>query len=188
MIASQSLLALLAFVSTALAIPAPVQLPDLAVNALDFSLSAASRIGSSGDAHTKTVWSFVDCGVPSDAISIKSFRVHPDPPKAGHKLTIFATGTVKQLIDEGANADVVVKLGLIKLLSRRFDICEELRNANATLQCPVKPGEYEITQSVDLPSEIPKAKFLVETRAFTQPPEISLACADIAIDFLRPGH
>lgn len=27
---------------------------------------------------------------------------------------------------EGAYADVVVKLGLIKLLTKRFDVCEEL--------------------------------------------------------------
>ena len=57
---------------------------------------------------------------------------------------------------EGSYADVVVKLGLIKLLTKRFDICEELRNGNATLQCPVKPGDYDITQTVDLPPEIPK--------------------------------
>lgn len=29
-------------------------------------------------------------------------------------------------MQEGSYADVVVKLGLIKLLTKRFDICEEL--------------------------------------------------------------
>ena len=29
-------------------------------------------------------------------------------------------------------------------------------NANATLRCPLNPGEYEIVQTVDLPEEIPK--------------------------------
>lgn len=31
-------------------------------------------------------------------------------------------------------------------------------NANATLQCPVQPGDYTIVQTVDLPREIPKGK------------------------------
>jgi hypothetical protein len=115
-------------------------------------------------------------GEPSDAVEIKSLEVDPDPPKPGHKLTIYASGTVKETIDvrqcsfclvlfllslptflllsrhfvipspalisyknvsdlwslfsrvrqEGAYADVVVKLGLVKILTRRFDICEEL--------------------------------------------------------------
>jgi len=165
------------------------QIPNIAANAIEWSVSKASHIGDKGSdgIHTSTVWTFNDCGSPTDAVQIKSLRVDPDPPKPGEKLTIYATGTVKETIDEGAYADVVVKLGLIKLLTRRFDVCEELSKANATLQCPIKPGDYDIVQSVDLPREIPKAKFIVQARAFTQPPESSMACADIAIDFLRPN-
>lgn len=37
------------------------------------------------------------------------------------------------LIQEGAYADVVVKLGLVKLLTKTFDICEE-----AYVICPVQ--------------------------------------------------
>lgn len=103
-------------------------------------------------------------------------------------------------MQEGAYADVVVKLGLIKILTKRFDVCEELRNGNATLQCPVAPGDYDIVQKVDLPAEIPKgpsasapsaalcadavisAKFLVQARAFTQAPTAPMACADIIIN------
>ena len=92
----------------------------------------------------------------------------------------------------------MVKLGLIKILTKRFDVCEELRGANATLQCPVKPGDYDIVQTVDLPAEIPKgaflglqisltrpAKFLVQARAFTQAPTAPMACADIIINVRR---
>jgi hypothetical protein len=31
-------------------------------------------------------------------------------------------------------------------------------NANATVQCPVKPGTYSVSQTVELPKEIPKGK------------------------------
>lgn len=82
---------------------------------------------------------------------------------------------------KGAFADVVVKLGLIKLIQKRFDICDELcvhlltqasfdlngiiqltsiwtcrDNTNATLKCPIEAGEHQIVQVVDLPAEIPK--------------------------------
>jgi hypothetical protein len=33
------------------------------------------------------------------------------------------------------------------------------RNANATVQCPVEKGLYSISQSVDLPKEIPHGEF-----------------------------
>ena len=85
-------------------------------------------------------------GEPSDAIEITALRVVPDPPEPGKKMTIYAEGSAKQRIDvrgyrssrqrlhitnngllqEGAYADVVVKLGLIKLIQKRFDICQEL--------------------------------------------------------------
>lgn len=65
----------------------------------------------------------------------------PDPPKPGQNLTIKAKGIVVDEIDvcwnstnngwyltepkDGAYADVTVKLGLVKLLHKRFDVCEE---------------------------------------------------------------
>lgn len=90
------------------------------------------------------------------------------------------TASVSQ---EGAYADVVVKLGLIKLLTKRFDVCEELYafaylfrafwdrllisiaflysdNAHSSLQCPIKPGEYTIEETVALPAEIPRGTSL----------------------------
>ena len=38
-------------------------------------------------------------GEPTDAIQIKDIKISPDPPKPGHNLTIYASGTVNQLID-----------------------------------------------------------------------------------------
>lgn len=33
-------------------------------------------------------------------------------------------------------------------------------SANATLQCPVSPGAYEVTQTVELPKEIPRGLWI----------------------------
>ncbi|KAL7004969.1 Phosphatidylglycerol/phosphatidylinositol transfer protein [Cystobasidiomycetes sp. EMM_F5] len=113
-----------ALVPAALASPAVPLFQD----ALDWTASGISHIGESqdGGVGTTSSWTFVDCGDVSDAIEIKSLRVVPDPPQPGKKMTIYADGTAKQRIDEGAYADVVVKLGLIKIIQKRFDVCEEL--------------------------------------------------------------
>ncbi|KAH8917898.1 hypothetical protein BT69DRAFT_1354363 [Atractiella rhizophila] len=166
-------------------------LPGANDRLLQFSsdaISAGASLSSlvSGGVKTNTRWSFSDCGEPDDAIIIEELTVNPDPPQAGKTLTIDATGLVQTEIKEGSYANVLVKLGLIKILNKTFDICEELENANSTLRCPIQPGRYTIQQSVELPKEIPKAKFLVSARAFTQDDE-PMACADIMIDFMI-GH
>ncbi|KAG9085814.1 Phosphatidylglycerol/phosphatidylinositol transfer protein [Ceratobasidium sp. UAMH 11750] len=123
------------------------------------------RIGG-GEAHATNSWRWIDNGLPSDAVQVLSIQVWPDPPQIGKDLTVTARGLVTRRIEEGAYADVTVKLGLIKLLHKQFDICEEARNNNVTVQCPVEPGEYEVVHTVTLPKETPKAKFTIDVQGF----------------------
>ncbi|KAF8604792.1 hypothetical protein BDV93DRAFT_81950 [Ceratobasidium sp. AG-I] len=140
-----------------------------------------------GEMRTTNSWSYSDCGLPSDAVQVKSIKLSPDPPQIGKDLTITARGVVSQKIEEGAYADVLVKLGLIKLLHKEFDICEEARNNNVTLQCPVEPGEYEVVQTVELPKETPRAKFIIDVKGFTSDEayDPDLVCLRITVDFVR---
>ncbi|KAH7931043.1 hypothetical protein BV22DRAFT_999375 [Leucogyrophana mollusca] len=134
--------------------------------------------------HTTESWGYTDCGLPSDLIQIKSISVKPDPPKPGQDLTVTVVGTAQDVIEEGAYADVVVKLGLIKLLQKRFDVCEEARTANASVQCPVTKGDYTVEQTVALPREIPQAKFTVSVRGYTAEEE-DMVCLDLKVDFMK---
>ncbi|CAG8757466.1 15794_t:CDS:2, partial [Acaulospora colombiana] len=104
-------------------------------------------------------WKYELCGTEEDIVEVESISISPDPPKPGEDLEITASGKVKQTLEEGAYADVTVKLGLIKLLRKEFDICEEARKANATIQCPVEPGDYTLVQKVALPKEIPPGEY-----------------------------
>jgi len=134
--------------------------------------------------HTTDGWRYTDCGLPTDPIQIDSIDVSPDPPQPGKDLTVLVKATALERLEEGAYADVTVKLGLIKLLKKQFDLCEEARNANTTVQCPVEEGSYEVTQTVALPKEIPKAKFVVEVRGYTVEDEPML-CLDLHVDFMK---
>ncbi|KAF8735486.1 hypothetical protein AX14_001982 [Amanita brunnescens Koide BX004] len=130
----------------------------------------------------KEKWSYDDCSVSSGPIQLQSLEVSPDPPKAGQSLTVKAKANVQDVIEEGAYADVTVKLGLIKLLHKRFDLCEEARNSNASVTCPVQPGPYEVEQTVQLPKEIPRAKFHVDVQGYTVDDE-ELLCLKLMVDF-----
>lgn len=89
-----------------------------------------------------TVLSQLHTGTPQHIIQIDSITVNPDPPQPGKDLTVTVTANAVSPVEvlirffavlqifnnhlqEGAYADVSVKLGLIKLLQKRFDLCEE---------------------------------------------------------------
>jgi len=128
-------------------------------------------------------WSWESCGEDSDPIVINEIQVSPDPPEVGEDLTVTVTGTANEPIQEGAFADVAVKLGLIKLLSKTFDLCEEARKANMTVQCPVEEGTYTVTQTVALPKEIPRVKFKIEVEGYTVD-EDPLMCLELSVNFM----
>ncbi|PSR70729.1 hypothetical protein PHLCEN_2v13395 [Hermanssonia centrifuga] len=100
-------------------------------------------------------WDWEPCGSVSDPLEIKHIEVSPDPPQRGQDLTVKVIGNVKEVIDDGAYADVTVKIGLIKILQKEFDLCEEAENAKVNVTCPVDKGTKEVTHTVTLPKEIP---------------------------------
>ncbi|KAF8214225.1 ML domain-containing protein [Mycena galopus ATCC 62051] len=132
---------------------------------------------------TMAKWEYENCGLPTDVIQLKSLEISPDPPQPGKDLTITVKGEAQERIEEGAYANVVVKLGLVKLLTRTFDLCAEARNANVSVTCPVEKGEYEITHTVALPKEIPPAKFTVSVTAYTAE-DADMLCLTLKADFL----
>ncbi|KAK7046331.1 ML domain-containing protein [Favolaschia claudopus] len=117
-------------------------------------------------------WGYDDCGDPSDSVQLKSITVDLE---------------VVDTVTEGAIADVTVKAGRIKLLHKIFDICEEARNANASVSCPVEPGEYSIVQTVELPKEVPKLKYVINVRGYTSDDDDAepMACVDLTVQW-RP--
>ncbi|KAH0590635.1 Phosphatidylglycerol/phosphatidylinositol transfer protein [Termitomyces sp. J132] len=134
--------------------------------------------------YTTDGWRWEDCGQPTDAIRIERIIVTPDPPQPGKDMTVKVTGEAQSVIEDGAYVDVTVKLGLIKLLQKTFDVCEEARKANATIQCPVQPGKYTVEHTVALPREIPKANFRVDVKGYTAQ-EDDMVCLNLRVDFMK---
>ncbi|KAL1677303.1 ML domain-containing protein [Schizophyllum commune] len=137
-----------------------------------------------GDVHIAGGWSYSDCGDQTSTVQLKSITISPDPPIPGQQLTMTVKADVQEIIQEGAYADVAVKVGLIKLLQKQFDICEEARKANSTVRCPVEKGEHTVVQTVQLPREIPPAMFKIDVLAWTHEDE-NMACAKFEVDFRK---
>lgn len=71
----------------------------------------------------------------------------------GKNLTIEASGTLAEDIEDGAYVFLVVKYGFITLINQKADLCEQIKNVD--LDCPLKEGLTSLTKIVGLPNEIP---------------------------------
>lgn len=101
-------------------------------------------------------------------LDIQSLIMEPQPPKIGGNLVISATGLILDTIEEGAYIEVTVKLGLIQILKKNFDLCDLLyeNKDDLGLECPVAPGVYKLMKEVEIPPEAPAGKYIVLVRAF----------------------
>lgn len=114
-----------------------------------------------------------------DILTIEKVDLVPNPPKAyvihecngstcnptiielthgfsGQDLVIKASGTLAEAVEEGAYVALQVKYGLIRLISTKADLCEQVHNVD--IECPIEKGDIIITKTVELPQEIPKVR------------------------------
>ncbi|KAF8862115.1 hypothetical protein BDZ45DRAFT_646778 [Acephala macrosclerotiorum] len=131
-----------------------------------------------------TSWSYDLCGSENDAITLHSITLSPDPPIPGSPLNVSISFAANTRILSGAYLNVVVKIGYLKLLKQTVDLCEENGVLKDTgVSCPVEEGEHVIEKKVDLPREIPPAKYTVNAVGFTVEDE-DMFCVNIYADFL----
>ncbi|KAF4126480.1 transfer protein [Geosmithia morbida] len=119
-----------------------------------------------------------------DLVEIKSVDLAPNPPRAGQELVIKAKGVIKQTIEEGAYVLLVVKYGLIRLITTKADLCKEIGNVD--LECPLEAGDLEITKTVELPAEIPPGKYTVQADVYTAE-DVPITCLTATVSFSRPS-
>lgn len=99
---------------------------------------------------------------------------------SGKTLTINASGKVLEKIEQGAYVDVVVKYGLIKLVSTQVDLCEQTKEANIT--CPIEKGDLKVTKSVEIPSPVPIGTYNVHADVYTSTGK-AITCLDASVTF-----
>ncbi|CAJ2513630.1 Uu.00g017490.m01.CDS01 [Anthostomella pinea] len=95
----------------------------------------------------------------NDLVKIDSVDLFPNPPAAGEILSIKASGTVVETIEDGATVNLVVKYGLIRLVNTKADLCKQIKNVD--MECPIEKGDVSITKEVEIPKEVPPGKYNV---------------------------
>ncbi|CDS10151.1 hypothetical protein LRAMOSA02828 [Lichtheimia ramosa] len=137
-----------------------------------------------------------DCSDDSYGVEIRDITLTPSFPEPGKELLIEAEGIIKEPIQDGAYVQVTVKIGVVTLIRRTFDLCEEMQK-NDVLDCPVRQGptkasivepsshdHHIITKTVQLPKEIPKGDFRVYAQAYNYD-DSDLACLKAHVDFRK---
>lgn len=113
-------------------------------------------------------------------LDIHQINLSPNPPMRDSNLTVEATGWLASQIDKGAYVDVEVRLGYIKLLTQRFDLCDLLDQQSShgeqdDMQCPVSLGEHTLHTTVKIPREVPMGRYTFVARAYSQK-DVLLTC------------
>ncbi|GAB7185978.1 hypothetical protein ATKI12_5809 [Kitasatospora sp. Ki12] len=140
-----------------------------------------------------TGWEYENVGLPTDPLQIESITVTPDPPTRGQADVFTIKAAALADIADGAYLHVTVKLGLIKLLTKQFDLFSELRGEGGLkLSCstsdgknPIPKGDTTLTLTMDLPKETPQAKFGIDVRGYTVDDDDLLALK-VKVDFMKP--
>ncbi|WP_455361824.1 ML domain-containing protein [Streptomyces sp. SYSU K21746] len=137
-----------------------------------------------------------DAGDGEDLLTIDSMTATPTTPAPGKDLQITITGTTSADITDGAYIDVTVKLGLIKLLRKQFDLFAELRASSTTVgqaavnmtvdqqkDSTIPAGEFTLTYTFALPKEMPRARFDVSAE-FWNADDADIATIGCQLDML----
>ncbi|KAI1358647.1 phosphatidylinositol transfer protein [Xylaria arbuscula] len=116
----------------------------------------------------------------SEVVTIEKVDLLPNPPESGAALVIRATGTVFETIEQGAYVKLVVKYGLIRLISTTADLCEQVENVD--MKCPIEKGVLSITKAVEIPKEVPPGTYNVFADVYTEDDK-PITCLQATVTF-----
>merc|ERR1711977_813750 len=125
----------------------------------------------------------VFCEDPAkNILTIDKVDLDPNPPEAGKKLSIAASGTLHEDVEEGAKVHLQVKFGLITLINQEADLCDQVDKVE--LSCPLKKGDLKLTKEVELPRQIPPGKYTVLADVYTKDGD-KITCLTATVWFHR---
>ncbi|KAM3586930.1 hypothetical protein VKS41_001979 [Umbelopsis sp. WA50703] len=123
-----------------------------------------------------------NCGDSNDILTIEHINLSPDPPVKGQNLDIDFKGTLSEEVVNGSTINLIVKYGVVKLLQKTLDLCEQAKEIDR--ECPIPAGEFSFTKTVELPKEIPGGKYTVNAKILT-PDEREITCLNGVTTFPR---
>ncbi|KAI1422247.1 phosphatidylinositol transfer protein [Xylaria sp. FL1777] len=123
---------------------------------------------------------FCDRDHARDVVRIERVDLLPNPPESGTTLVIHATGTVFEAIEKDAYVKLVVKFGLIRIVSTTVDLCDQVENVD--LKCPIEKGVLSITKAVEIPKEVPPGTYNVFADVYNAD-DTPITCLEASVTF-----
>jgi hypothetical protein len=94
-------------------------------------------------------------GSEDDILEINEIKVVPATIVPGKEFTIEATGKLREVIQDGAFVDVVIKLGLINILRKQYDLCDTIAKKEGNeIRCPIPADDIKVIRLYSLTKEI----------------------------------
>ncbi|MEU5695888.1 ML domain-containing protein [Actinosynnema sp. NPDC020468] len=141
--------------------------------------AAVAALAPTTPAHALPGWSYEDCATAGHDFALHTVGLTPDPPAAGQGFTVRLAGTVVRTIESGALAHVSIDVGDLTVISRTYDLGQELAQTDPSLRLPLTPGFYTIP--FDFPGSLPKQVFRIRIRV-DNADEHHAACVDLSLD------
>jgi hypothetical protein len=84
-------------------------------------------------------------------LEIKEIKVVPARIVPGGEFTIEATGKLEEQIQDGAYVDAVIKVGLVTLLRKQYDLCDTIAKKEGNeIRCPIPAGDIKVIRLCSL--------------------------------------
>ena len=118
--------------------------------------AASNQLISTSLLLSNDLW-WEECRGANDQYTMRpqSVTITPQVPIAGQEVEVRILAKVTKRIEPGSMAKVQLKLGLIKLLGKDFDLCDTLLHVKADRQCPIEPGDLDLTVRQVIPTSAP---------------------------------
>jgi hypothetical protein len=103
------------------------------------------------------------CAEQRSSFNLNNVVLTPYPVQIGRQLVVTARGNLSKRIAKGAQVQVVGKLGILRIIDRKLDLCEE--GAKVGKPCPVESGSVDLQVVQDIPKEAPQTTLNLEIKA-----------------------
>lgn len=110
-------------------------------------------------------WSYQVFSDESDLLKVTSFSTSPTRITPGQTIECRLQGALLEPLEDGAYAEVSIKLGRVTILQKAYDLNEILGILGK--QLPQPEGDVDIVWHIDIAKEIPPAKFTMNLSAYT---------------------
>ncbi|KAJ3268718.1 Phosphatidylglycerol/phosphatidylinositol transfer protein [Terramyces sp. JEL0728] len=123
------------------------------------------------------------CGTSADTLTVSQVTLAPYPIPAGQSIVIAASGALSSTIVAGTVVNVAVKLGLIPLINKKLDFCDEAAKVNVS--CPIAPGPQQIQLTELIPSSVPAGTFDLHITV-NDPSNNEIVCLAGKVQIVKP--